>query len=113
MATRLEPSALARGRSHPCADCAPRRASRRGRPRYIGSAVWFGSWASVALSNSYPEAKSVGRWLRHGWHVAIASVSGFFVMLAILGRQPDLEHKKRVEPNTQPAYTIAMMGDVP
>jgi Na+/H+ antiporter NhaD/arsenite permease-like protein len=32
-----------------------------------GSIVWFGSSAGVALSNMYPEAKSVGRWLRHGW----------------------------------------------
>jgi Na+/H+ antiporter NhaD/arsenite permease-like protein len=67
-----------------------------------GSMVWFGSSAGVALSNMYPEAKSVGRWLRHGWHVAIAYVVGFFVMLAILGWQPDPPHRKRVElPSTQ------------
>ena len=29
-----------------------------------GSMIWFGSSAGVALSNMYPEAKSVGRWLR-------------------------------------------------
>ena len=62
-----------------------------------GSMIWFGSSAGVALSNMYPEAKSVGRWLRHGWHVAIAYVFGFFVMLAILGWNPDAPHKKRVE----------------
>jgi Na+/H+ antiporter NhaD/arsenite permease-like protein len=62
-----------------------------------GSMIWFGSSAGVALSNMYPEAKSVGRWLRHGWHVAIAYVVGFFVMLAILGWNPDAPHKKRVE----------------
>ena len=39
-----------------------------------GSMIWFGSSAGVALSNMYPEAKSVGRWLRHGWHVALAYV---------------------------------------
>ena len=54
-----------------------------------GSMIWFGSSAGVALSNMYPEAKSVGLWLRHGWHVAIAYVIGFFVMLAILGWKPD------------------------
>ena len=48
-----------------------------------GSMIWFGSSAGVALSNMYPEAKSVGRWLRDGWHVALAYVFGFFVMLAI------------------------------
>ena len=46
-----------------------------------GSMIWFGSSAGVALSNMYPEARSVGRWLRHGWHVALAYVIGFFVML--------------------------------
>ena len=54
-----------------------------------GSMIWFGSSAGVALSNMYPEAKSVGRWLRHGWHVAIAYVVGFFVMLLVLGWHPD------------------------
>ena len=62
-----------------------------------GSMIWFGSSAGVALSNMYPEAKSVGRWLRHGWHVALAYVAGFFVMLAILGWNADAPHKKRVE----------------
>jgi Na+/H+ antiporter NhaD/arsenite permease-like protein len=54
-----------------------------------GSMIWFGSSAGVALSNMYPEAKSVGLWLRHGWHVAIAYVIGFAVMLALLGWHPD------------------------
>jgi hypothetical protein len=54
-----------------------------------GSMIWFGSSAGVALSNMYPEAKSVGLWLRHGWHVAVAYVVGFFVMLAVLGWHPD------------------------
>ena len=46
-----------------------------------GSMIWFGSSAGVALSNNFPEAKSVGLWLRHGWHVALAYVVGFFVLL--------------------------------
>ena len=54
-----------------------------------GSMIWFGSSAGVALANMYPEAKSVGLWLRHGWPVAIAYVVGFFVMLAIIGWHPD------------------------
>jgi hypothetical protein len=62
-----------------------------------GSMIWFGSSAGVALSNMYPEAKSVGLWLRHGWHVALAYVIGFFVMLAVLGWHADAGHKKRVE----------------
>jgi Na+/H+ antiporter NhaD/arsenite permease-like protein len=70
-----------------------------------GSMIWFGSSAGVALSNMYPEAKSVGRWLHHGWHVAIAYVIGFFVMLAILGWNPDPPHKKRVELPAQSIQT--------
>jgi Na+/H+ antiporter NhaD/arsenite permease-like protein len=54
-----------------------------------GSMIWFGSSAGVALSNMYPEAKSVGRWVSQGWPVALAYVVGFFVMLAVLGWHPD------------------------
>jgi Na+/H+ antiporter NhaD/arsenite permease-like protein len=54
-----------------------------------GSMIWFGSSAGVALSNMYPEAKSVGLWLRQGWTVALAYVIGFFVMLAVIGWHPD------------------------
>jgi Na+/H+ antiporter NhaD/arsenite permease-like protein len=53
-----------------------------------GSMIWFGSSAGVALASMYPEARSVGRWLRHGWHIAVAYVIGFFVMLAIIGWHP-------------------------
>ena len=60
-----------------------------------GSMVWFGSSAGVALAKMYGEARSVGLWLRHGWHVAVAYVIGFFVMLAILGWNPDPPHRKR------------------
>ena len=58
-----------------------------------GSMIWFGSSAGVALSNMYPEAKSVGLWLRHGWHVAIAYVIGFFALLWTLGWEPHEPHK--------------------
>jgi Na+/H+ antiporter NhaD/arsenite permease-like protein len=57
-----------------------------------GSMIWFGSSAGVALSNMYPEAKSVGRWVSQGWPVAAAYVIGFFVMLAVLGWHPDTPH---------------------
>ena len=53
-----------------------------------GSMIWFGSSAGVALSNMFPQARSVGQWLRHGWHVVVAYVVGFFVMLAIIGFHP-------------------------
>jgi Na+/H+ antiporter NhaD/arsenite permease-like protein len=54
-----------------------------------GSMIWFGSSAGVALANMYPEAKSVGLWVRHGWHIAIAYIIGFFVMFALIGWHPD------------------------
>jgi Na+/H+ antiporter NhaD/arsenite permease-like protein len=53
-----------------------------------GSMIWFGSSAGVALTNMYPEGKSVIQWIRHGWPVALAYVIGFFVMLAIIGWHP-------------------------
>ncbi len=53
-----------------------------------GSMVWFGSSAGVALSNMYPEAKSVGNWVASGWHVTVAYVIGFFVLLSVMGWEP-------------------------
>ncbi|MDP5240753.1 citrate transporter [Uliginosibacterium sp. 31-16] len=58
-----------------------------------GSMLWFGSSAGVALSNMYPEAKSAGQWLRHGWHVVLAYVVGFAVMMAVVGWHPHAPHK--------------------
>jgi Na+/H+ antiporter NhaD/arsenite permease-like protein len=53
-----------------------------------GSMIWFGSSAGVALSSIFPQARSVGLWLRHGWFVPVAYVVGFFVLLALNGFQP-------------------------
>ena len=60
-----------------------------------GSMIWFGSSAGVALSNSFPEARSVGLWLRHGWHVALGYIIGFIVVLFVLGWHPDPPHKHK------------------
>lgn len=78
-----------------------------------GSMIWFGSSAGVALSNMYPEAKSVGRWLKQGWHVTVAYVLGFFFMLAVLGWHPDAVHKapatvKARSISVPPAPTLAI-----
>ncbi len=59
-----------------------------------GSMLWFGSSAGVALSNLFPEAKSVSRWLRHGWFVAVGYVAGFFALLVVLGWEPHAPHKE-------------------
>jgi Na+/H+ antiporter NhaD/arsenite permease-like protein len=55
---------------------------------YGGSMVWFGSSAGVAITNLYPEGRSVGAWIRQGWFVAVGYLVGFFVMLALLGWNP-------------------------
>jgi hypothetical protein len=55
---------------------------------YGGSMIWFGSSAGVAVSNLFPQARSVGAWVRGGWHVALAYVAGFMVLLALLGWNP-------------------------
>jgi Na+/H+ antiporter NhaD/arsenite permease-like protein len=71
-----------------------------------GSMIWFGSSAGVAISNNFPEARNVGLWLRHGWHVAVAYVAGFFVMLAVTGWHPTPKRERTVEgppPVVQPA----------
>jgi Na+/H+ antiporter NhaD/arsenite permease-like protein len=60
-----------------------------------GSMIWFGSSAGVALSNMYPQGKSVGLWLKHGWHVALAYVIGFAVMYAVIGWHPNAPHKAK------------------
>ncbi len=60
-----------------------------------GSMIWFGSSAGVALSNMYPEAKSVGAWIKGGWHIAVGYVVGFFVLLVVLGWHPDALRGKR------------------
>jgi Na+/H+ antiporter NhaD/arsenite permease-like protein len=69
-----------------------------------GSMLWFGSSAGVALSNMYPEARSAMAWLRGGWHVALAYVVGFLVLLAVLGWHP--EPLRRAVPPT-PSAAVA------
>jgi Na+/H+ antiporter NhaD/arsenite permease-like protein len=63
-----------------------------------GSMLWFGSSAGVALTNNFPEARSVWLWIRHGWHVALAYVVGFAVMAAVLGWQPTPKTKGQTKP---------------
>jgi hypothetical protein len=54
-----------------------------------GSMIWFGSSAGVAVATLMHEARSSVRWLREGWFVPVAYVVGFFVMLALLGWNPE------------------------
>ena len=53
-----------------------------------GSMIWFGSSAGVALASQFPEARNAVLWVKLGWHVSVAYVVGFFVMLALTGWVP-------------------------
>ncbi|MDO8413732.1 MAG: citrate transporter, partial [Gallionellaceae bacterium] len=55
---------------------------------YGGSMIWFGSSAGIAICNMFPQGKNTLHWLKEGWHVAVAYVLGFFVMLWIMGWHP-------------------------
>ncbi|MFL6775302.1 MAG: hypothetical protein ACJ8FN_02810, partial [Sphingomicrobium sp.] len=57
-----------------------------------GSMVWFGSSAGVAITNLYPEGRSVVRWVKQGWFVPLAYVVGFCMMLLALGWHPTPNH---------------------
>jgi Na+/H+ antiporter NhaD/arsenite permease-like protein len=61
-----------------------------------GSMIWFGSSAGVALSNMYPEARSVVNYVKNGWHVTLAYIISFFVMLGVVGWHPHAPHKKKL-----------------
>jgi len=76
-----------------------------------GSMIWFGSSAGVALANNFPEARNVGLWLRHGWHVALAYVVGFFVLLAVLGWHPDAKRPRGA--TAVSAVDTGMRGSAP
>ncbi len=71
-----------------------------------GSMVWFGSSAGVAISNIYPQARSVGAWIKHGWTIPVAYVVGFAVLLLSMGwhpydhgSSPDTHHAPAIEQN--------------
>ncbi len=66
-----------------------------------GSMLWFGSSAGVALVTMYPQARQTTEWLKQGWHVVVAYIVGFAVMLAILGWHPVAPHR-HAGPLTEP-----------
>ena len=74
-----------------------------------GSMIWFGSSAGVALSNMFPEGKDAIAWVRGGWHVAVAYVIGFFVMLAVLSWYPQPKHQA---PMLAPTVATTLAEDV-
>ena len=77
-----------------------------------GSMIWFGSSAGVAISNTFVEAKDVVGWVRHGWHVTVGYVLGFFVLLAVLGWVPqEKRHRGAPDPQAVVQETAARTGN--
>jgi len=66
-----------------------------------GSMIWFGSSAGVALSNMYPETKNTFNYIKKGWHVTLAYIAGFFVMIYTVGWHPHAPHKKTMQENVE------------
>ena len=73
-----------------------------------GSMIWFGSSAGVALAGMFPQARSVGAWLRGGWHVAIGYVIGFACLLFALGWHPDAALRLKTAPVEAAAVPAAL-----
>jgi len=69
-----------------------------------GSMIWFGSSAGVALCSKFPEGRSVFAWLKAGWHVAIAYVIGYLVMLATIGWHAEPKRHADLDGPTAPSY---------
>lgn len=65
---------------------------------YGGSMIWFGSSAGVALCNLYPQGRSVAAWIKNGWHVMLAYLVGFGVLLLTLGWHPHPVPKAALPP---------------
>jgi hypothetical protein len=80
-----------------------------------GSMLWFGSSAGVAITNLFPEAKSVGSWIKGGWHVTLAYIIGFYIMIAIGGWNPHAPHKevKVTEQTTQKDAPVKATVETP
>jgi len=78
-----------------------------------GSMIWFGSSAGVAVSNAFPDAKNVGQWVRHGWHVTVGYVLGFAVFMMVQGWHPSPKRERGAQapaPVVQPANPTPIPG---
>lgn len=58
-----------------------------------GSMLWFGSSAGVALCSEFPQGKNVWAWLKQGWFVPVGYVTGFLLMIGVMGWHPHAPHK--------------------
>ena len=53
-----------------------------------GTMIWFGSSAGVAVTGMFPEGRSVLKWIRAGWHIPLAYLAGFGVLMLVRGWTP-------------------------
>jgi hypothetical protein len=77
-----------------------------------GSMIWFGSSAGVAITNKFPEARHVGRWVKNGWHVAVAYIIGFTVLFLTMGWEPADNREHKVMNCPVPGCPMANKPDV-
>lgn len=78
-----------------------------------GSMLWFGSSAGVALSNMFPEMRSVVDYIKKGWFVTVAYIIGFFIMLGVVGWNPHAPHRKdkNTVPTEQASHSAIITSD--
>jgi Na+/H+ antiporter NhaD/arsenite permease-like protein len=77
-----------------------------------GSMIWFGSSAGVAITNKFPEARNVGKWLKNGWHVAVAYIIGFFALYLIMGWEPADNKEHKIINCPVPGCPMANKGEI-
>lgn len=76
-----------------------------------GSMIWFGSSAGVAITGKFDEARSVFKWIKSGWHITVAYILGFFVLLFFMGWEPQVITKKADQ--AKKMQTIEQQAPVP
>ena len=71
-----------------------------------GSMIWFGSSAGVAISSKFQESRSVFLWIKSGWHIIVAYILGFFILLFFMGWEPQIipskSHVPKIEEQNSP-----------
>ena len=72
----------------------------------------LGPWAGVALSTMFPQALSVGAWIKPGWFGPVAYFVGFFSMFGLLGWNPSEIPGDESEPTEEHALYIGEFGHV-
>jgi Na+/H+ antiporter NhaD/arsenite permease-like protein len=78
-----------------------------------GSMIWFGSSAGVAITNKFPEARHVGRWVKSGWHVAVAYIIGFTILYLTMGWEPADNREHKIVNCPVPGCPMANKSDTP